>query len=360
MDFGYRGAGTVGDTVFDDADGDAAFDSGEGLVGVDVVVTWYGPDGVSGGGDDVSVTSTANASGAWGVVGLPAGAVHIAVDGATLPAGLSVSVDPDGGADGVSDVTLAASATRLDQDFGYEGGGVIGDTVWSDTDGGGTKDSGEPGLGSVQVTLTHDVDLDGSCGPRAIDVVVGRRCVQLRRPGPRALPGDGHHAVRPDAHDATGGRRGVDGRDPLRRGLRLRTAGAAHVGLDRRPGVGRHRRRRHPGRRRAGPGRGDGVAGLDGDGDGTFETAVTSTVTDANGLYSFDHLPSGAYQVVVSVPSGRSATTPANVSVPVAAGDVITSVDVGLGLGARHGHHRRPGVGRRRRRRRARRRRDGP
>jgi|GEM_PF-1020743 len=332
VDFGYRGAGIVGDTVFDDADGDATFDSGEGLAGVDVIVTWYGLDGNAGGGDDVVVTSTTDATGAWGVVGLPDGTVHVEVDTATLPAGLSISVDPDGGSDGESVVTFSGGGTDLDQDFGYEGGGIIGDAVWSDTDGDGTQDSGEPGLGAVQLTLTRDVDLNGSYETTvrsALSSGSGSYAFGGLAPGEyrvTATTPSGQTATTPVVVDVTLGasqtRSDVDfGFEPPAPPTLASVGDLVWDDVD-------------------GDGTQDvgepGLSGvtvtlrLDGDGNGSFETTVVSMTTDANGAYGFANLPPGAYQVVVSVPTGRTASTPANVSVPVAAGDVITNVDVGL------------------------------
>ena len=54
IDFGYTGTGSIGDTIWLDQDLDGVQDPGEaGLGGVDVTVTWHGPDGALGGGDDI-------------------------------------------------------------------------------------------------------------------------------------------------------------------------------------------------------------------------------------------------------------------------------------------------------------------
>ncbi len=52
----------------------------------------------------------------------------------------------------------------LDADLGYrpdDGTATIGDLVWSDADGDGVRDVGEPGMGGVEVELWNDTDGDG-------------------------------------------------------------------------------------------------------------------------------------------------------------------------------------------------------
>ncbi len=53
--YGY--GNSIGDTVWLDVNGDGVQDAGEpGIPGVTVELTWYGPDGSPGGGDDVVYT----------------------------------------------------------------------------------------------------------------------------------------------------------------------------------------------------------------------------------------------------------------------------------------------------------------
>ncbi len=156
VDFGYTGTGSIGDTVWFDVDLDGVLDGAEfGLEGVDVDVTWYGFDGVAGGGDDIVYSATTDVAGNYLVPNLPAGNYSVAVDTATLPAGMTATYDADGtGTANVSEHTLGAAEDNVDQDFGYAGTGSIGDFVWLDSNGDGVQDPGEPGLIGAPVQLT--------------------------------------------------------------------------------------------------------------------------------------------------------------------------------------------------------------
>ncbi|MFK8025610.1 MAG: SdrD B-like domain-containing protein [Ilumatobacter sp.] len=157
VDFGYVGGGSIGDTVWFDRDGDGVLDADEfGIAGVDVTVTWFGPDGIEGTADDETFVDTTDADGNYLVQGLPAGGFRVAVDTADLPDGMSPTFDADGGLDDQTVVDLADGEDRLDQDFGYRGSGAIGDTVYLDLDGDGSQGSGEPGVPNQTVVLTWD------------------------------------------------------------------------------------------------------------------------------------------------------------------------------------------------------------
>lgn len=156
-DFSYAGTGSIGDRVWLDRDNDGVFDAGEtGLGGVDVDVTWFGGDGVPGGGDDVVFSTTTDADGNYLVDHLPAGNHRVTVDVADLPAGVLPTHDLDGtGTPHVAETTLTAGQDRIDADFGYVGVGSVGDQVWFDLDGDGLSapEVGEPGLAGVTVTV---------------------------------------------------------------------------------------------------------------------------------------------------------------------------------------------------------------
>ena len=138
-----------------DLDADGVQDTGEpGLAGGDVTVTWLGGDGIVGGDDDVVLPiQTTDASGLWGIAGIPAGQ-YVAEVTAGVPAGLSATFDEDGTADGVADpVAVASGETHDTTDFGYAGTGSISSPLWLDLDGDGVLDPGEPGIPSVDVTV---------------------------------------------------------------------------------------------------------------------------------------------------------------------------------------------------------------
>jgi large repetitive protein len=163
-DFGYVGSGSIGDRLWFDVDGDGVDDAGEpALAGVTVNLTWFGPDGTAGGGDDIVLSTTTDAGGLYLFDGLPAGTFRVAVDESTLPPGLVNTYDLDDDGDGVAEVTLTDGQDRDDVDFGYTGSGSIGDTVWLDLDADSALDTGEPGIPGVGVTLTW-AGFDGILG----------------------------------------------------------------------------------------------------------------------------------------------------------------------------------------------------
>ncbi len=73
-DFGYIGDGQIGDRVWLDSNSDGVQDASEaGLVGVDMVLTWAGPDGAFGTADDIELRQTTGADGGYLFPGLPNG-----------------------------------------------------------------------------------------------------------------------------------------------------------------------------------------------------------------------------------------------------------------------------------------------
>ncbi len=155
QDFGYNGAGTIGDTVWYDRDGlggaivDAA-GGDTGIVGVTMTLTWVNPTG----GPDMVLTTTTAADGTYLFGNLPDGDFTVAIAATDLPAGLDPVFDPDGTADLTSTTTLGSGVTDdLDRDFSFTGTAAVGDTVWLDLDADGIIDAGESGVPGVTVTL---------------------------------------------------------------------------------------------------------------------------------------------------------------------------------------------------------------
>ncbi len=154
--------GSIGDTVWIDLNRNGTQEPGEpGLAGVRVVLYGAGADGQCGTADDAELaTTTTNASGKYSFGGVQPGTYCVAVDDATLPAGLSLvsGTDPHG------PIVLAEGEAYRDADFGYGSAfGFIGDRVWSDANGNGIQDSGEVGIAGVTMDLST-AGPDGLCG----------------------------------------------------------------------------------------------------------------------------------------------------------------------------------------------------
>ncbi|MCI5224327.1 MAG: hypothetical protein D3924_17080, partial [Candidatus Electrothrix sp. AR4] len=182
-DFGLYdspGTGTIGDTLWLDADNDGLIDAGEEkLSGIGIVLEiniggiWY-PAGH---------TTTAT-DGTYLFDELVAGDYRVTVDSTSqvtspyssgtydLGAAMVPTYDLDGtGTAHIALVTLATDSTVINTlDFGYNWGGSIGDFVWYDNDADGlqfeTECSGAPcGAPSSTVVLYHDVNSNGVIDP---------------------------------------------------------------------------------------------------------------------------------------------------------------------------------------------------
>lgn len=164
QDFGYAGTGSIGDTVWLDLNADGVQGVNEpGLAGFTATLVWFGPNGVKGGGDDVIFSTTTDSTGKYLFPSLPAGEFTVSVTPPSTSPGLMPTYDLDGGNDSTTRVTLPAATALTTADFGYIGSGSIGNSVWLDQNGNGSKDSGEPGLAGVTATLVW-AGLDGVIG----------------------------------------------------------------------------------------------------------------------------------------------------------------------------------------------------
>jgi uncharacterized repeat protein (TIGR01451 family) len=145
--------------VWLDADADGVRDVGEpGLSNVTVTLKdQYGAT--------ISITAT-DGVGHYLFAGIEAGSGYYAeVDPGTLPAGLIQSA-PAGHTDNrTNPFTLTAGQSFTDANVGYHpaaGTATFGDLVWSDADGNGIRDLGEPGLAGVTAQLWLDVNENGT------------------------------------------------------------------------------------------------------------------------------------------------------------------------------------------------------
>ncbi|HWM93380.1 MAG TPA: SdrD B-like domain-containing protein [Thermoanaerobaculia bacterium] len=149
FDFGYRGAGSIGDRIWNDLNGDGVQDGGEaGINGVTVELLDVDAN--------VAATTATSGDGGYSFANLGPGTYTVRVDSGTVPAGFNPTFDSDGVATpNQATVTVTAGSNLTNVDFGYRATPKIslGDRVWSDTDGDGVQDGGEAGLNGVGVQL---------------------------------------------------------------------------------------------------------------------------------------------------------------------------------------------------------------
>ncbi len=159
-DFGYyQGSGTyeVGDTVYADWNGNGSQNIGEeGLSGI--TVTLYASTGAA------ITSTTTNASGYYIFTGLVTGTYRVGVGTSGLPSWWTryrETQDPDESGvcsicNSLGLVSVSSTLTSvLTIDFGYQpyGFGSIGDYVWYDADADGIQDAGESGIPGAIVRL---------------------------------------------------------------------------------------------------------------------------------------------------------------------------------------------------------------
>jgi uncharacterized repeat protein (TIGR01451 family)/fimbrial isopeptide formation D2 family protein len=157
QDFGYAptghdsGEGLIGDTIFYDLDGGNDYDVGEKLEGVRIELYQdVNNNNVWDSGDTLLATTFSNENGQYFFGGLSAGEYVVRVATATLPVGVTNTVDPDTAnpGDSQSAVTLAAGGVNVNQDFGYRdtsSPNTISGTIWRDSNADGVLDAGEIG-----------------------------------------------------------------------------------------------------------------------------------------------------------------------------------------------------------------------
>jgi hypothetical protein len=149
VDFGYRGTASIGDRVWNDANGNGIQDAGEaGLNGITVQLLDAS--------NNVVATATTAGDGNYTFGNLSPGNYTVKVVASSLPAGTTETFDLDGVATAnTATLTLAAGTSRTDVDFGYKYTGSVGDRVWLDTNGNGVQDAGEAGINGATVQLLN-------------------------------------------------------------------------------------------------------------------------------------------------------------------------------------------------------------
>ncbi|WP_347250248.1 SdrD B-like domain-containing protein, partial [Zoogloea sp.] len=290
----------IGDTVWEDVNGNGLQDAGEIGIG-GVTVQLRDPQG------NLVQTTTTDAAGKYSFTVNP-GSYFVTV---VAPAGYAPT-EPDVGADDAIDsdvngagqsaiVTVAANETNNSIDAGLYRTAEIGNRVWLDVNGNGIQDAGEAGVQGVQVRL---LDANGNAvdGPIATDAN-GNYLFSGLKPGTYSLAFD--EATLPAGYRFTTRDAGADGVDsdvnPLD-GTTIQTvlvSGESDLTWD--AGIV------------AEPGTISGTVTEDVDNDDTGDTpiagvtvelkdstgtVVQTTTTDANGNYTFNNVPTGTYTVV--------------------------------------------------------------
>ena len=117
QDFGYKGTGTIGDTVWFDLDANGVVDQGEsGIGGVTVTLTGdLNNDGVA----DESIDVVTDSNGMYSFNNLFSGDYTLSIDSTSLPPNLAQVFDADGNLDNRTTVQLGLGETNYDLDFGY-------------------------------------------------------------------------------------------------------------------------------------------------------------------------------------------------------------------------------------------------
>ena len=361
-DFGFTAqtGSTLADRIWYDADGDGIQDAGETGIG-NVTVDLLDSNGV------IIASVVTDSEGDFAFTGLPDGDYSIVITDdndeltgyfSTTPPAAALRQEITGLSGDIvnQDPSVAAPVTSGSGDghpsFGFNQPGTIGDTIWNDANGDGVQDPGEGGIAGVTLTLTDsaggiiDTAVTDSNGnylftnvPAGNDYMVTVDSNNFSGGG--ALDG---YTQTYDADDGTAASDNnsvlslVDGESNLNQDFGYQNtalpniSGTVFYDVDT---DGTH----EPDGNDTTPGNADdenGIAGVTIDLVDSTGTVVATTITDANGDYSFPDVPPADYTVEVtdvnSVLDGYELTSGLDI-LPVTqtqlnAGDV-TDVDFG-------------------------------
>ncbi|WP_414586569.1 SdrD B-like domain-containing protein, partial [Scytonema sp. PCC 10023] len=300
-----------------------------GISGRTISLTGAGPDGQFGTPDDITRTATTDNNGRYSIPNLPAGSYRVTVT--NPPDGLSPTQTPP------ATITLAAGQNLDTADFGFAQPGTIGDTVYTDTNGNGVQDAGEPGISGRTISLTG-AGPDGQFGT-ADDITRTATTDNNGRYSIPNLPPGSYRVAVTNPPDGLSPSQIPPATITLAAGQNLNTAdfGFTQQQLGRIGDTVFNDRNGNNTQDEGDTGIPNITITLTGAGpDGQFGTPddITRTATtDNNGRYSIPNLPAGSYRVVVSNPppgSTPSLTPPSTIT--LSPGQNIDTADFGLRL----------------------------
>ncbi|AFY57075.1 putative collagen-binding protein [Rivularia sp. PCC 7116] len=321
-------AGTIGDTVYQDLNGDGTQNPGEaGIPGINLTLINPGPDGQFGTPDDTTETTTTDNNGRYNFP-VPAGNYRVTVD--NPPQGFSPTQTPP------QTIVVAAGQNFDTADFGFlpQQIGSIGDTVYRDNNNNNVQDEGDTGIPGVQVTLTSP-GADGQLGTPDDT----NQTTTTNEQGIYTFPNlpAGNYQVTSATPDALNPTQTQPNPVELQPGQNIDTV---DFGFAPTPGgtVGDtvYRDENGDGTQN------EGEPGLPGvevtlvnpgpDGQfGTPDDTTQTTTTDENGTYGFPNVPPGDYQVVVNnPPDGLTPTQTPPQTVTVQPGQNFEDADFGF------------------------------
>jgi fimbrial isopeptide formation D2 family protein/uncharacterized repeat protein (TIGR01451 family) len=311
LDAGVYRPATIGDTVFEDMDGDGFQDPGEsGLAGATVRLLNADGTPVSG-----VAPITTDATGGYSFTQLAPGDYRVEIIRAgylpTLKDNAFDGVDSDIASNGRTDVVnLVSGEIDNSVDGGLYRTATLGDRVWLDADNDGNQDAGEAGVAGVTVRLlradgtpTGLVTTTNASGNYSFtDLAPGDYRVEFVAPANRAFGKQDQVADGLDSDVNSAGRTGIIS---LESGETDNSVDAALVSLGNLAGrvwVDRD----GDGFEEAGEAARSGITVnlLNADGTPTGRT----TTTDANGEYLFSEVLAGSYRVEFVIPSGLKLT----------------------------------------------------
>ncbi|PSB17060.1 hypothetical protein C7B65_19810 [Phormidesmis priestleyi ULC007] len=301
------GTGTIGDTVFNDLNGNGIQDPGETGV-TRVTLTLSGTDTNN---NPVNQTVVTNAAGNYQFTALNPGTYTVT---ATPPAGFSgTNTNPQ-------TVTLTTGQNIPTVDFGIrQTPGAIGDTVFNDLNGNGIQDPGETGVAGATLTLRN------SAGTVLATLVTDANGNYQFTNVP---PGNNYTVtVTPPS--------GFSNTTPLVQTIATLNPGqnvpTVDFGLRQLPGtIGDFVFNDANNNGTQDPGETAGIAGVTLTLRNQAGAVVATTTTNAGGTYQFTNVTPGNYTVTATAPAGSRVTTPTPLSVTLGSGQTIDTADFGV------------------------------